>query len=139
MRCSSFLFVFITESRLRHKVERIFWFEENHSTAAHFASGDLKTGKMEIQLRERHLGLAGLMEKPQDLGPDGLHNGGGAGGGNGSCDDLPVPINRQAATRQALHGRTGLRKYVQESHDATSFLLRSGSRAGSASVGQPTR
>jgi hypothetical protein len=62
---------------------------------------------MEIQLRERHLGFAGFMEKAQDLGSNGLYNGGGAGGGNGGCDDLPMPINRQAATRQALYGRAG--------------------------------
>src|SRR5215831_9734827 len=48
MRCSSFLFVFITESGLRHKVEQVFGFEENHSAAAHFAGGDLKAAKMKV-------------------------------------------------------------------------------------------
>jgi hypothetical protein len=92
---------------LRHKVERVFGFEENHGATTHLARGDLQTAKMKIQLRHGHLGLAGFMEKTQDLSADGLHNRSGAGRGNGGCYNLSVAVNRQTAAWQSLHGRAG--------------------------------
>src|SRR5260221_2706121 len=116
--------------------------DENDGAAAEFAGGDAEAAEMQADFRQGHLRGAGFLEQRDHVAPDVAQQRPGVGGRDGGGDDVAVAIHRQAAERQLLNAGVGAeqpRNFIQESHEATSFLLFSISEALAVSGGQATR
>jgi hypothetical protein len=73
------------------------WFQEDQRAAPHFPGGNLQAGKLENQLRQRHLRSPRLFKYTLDLLGNRFQNFRRARGGDGAGEDPTMAIQGQTA------------------------------------------